>query len=65
MDMYNNNLIPVAMLLALSDDDIARSNFSNLTESEKEEIINRAKDSKSDEELNIILNELSVHNGLS
>ncbi len=64
MDMYNN-MMPVAMLLALSDDDLARNNFSNLTESEKEEIINRAKDSKSDEELNIILNELSVHNGLS
>lgn len=64
MDMYNN-MMPLAMMLVLADDDIAQSNFSNMTEAEKEDMINRARDTKSDEELNLLLNELSAHNGIS
>lgn len=64
MDMYNN-MMPLAMMLALSDDDIAQSNFSNMTEAEKEDLINRARDTKSDEELTILLNELSANKGIS
>lgn len=61
MDMYNN-MMPLAMMLFLADDDIARSNFSNMTEAEKEAMINHARDTKSDEELTLLLNELSAHN---
>lgn len=60
MDMYHE-LIPLGMALAIWDDEITQSKLENMTEAEKEELINRAKDTKSGDELSAILNELSAH----
>ncbi len=60
MDMYNE-LIPLGMALAVFDDEITKSKLENMTEAQKEELMNRAKDTKSGDELAAILNEISAH----
>ena len=60
MDMYNK-LIPLGMALAVFDDEVTKSRLENMTEAQKEELMNRAKDTKSGDELAAILNEISAH----
>ena len=60
MDMYNE-LIPLGMALAVFDDEVTKSRLENMTEAQKEELMNRAKDTKSGDELAAILNEISDH----
>ena len=60
MDMYNE-LIPLGMALAVFDDEVTKSKLENMTEAQKEELMNRAKDTKSGDELAAILNEISAH----
>ncbi len=60
MDMYNE-LIPLGMALAVFDDEVTKSRLENMTEAQKEELMNRAKDTKSGDELAAILNEISSH----
>ena len=60
MDMYNE-LIPLGMALAVFDDEVKKSRLENMTEAQKEELMNRAKDTKSGDELAAILNEISAH----
>ncbi|MBS5522744.1 MAG: hypothetical protein KHX56_10785 [Clostridiales bacterium] len=60
MDMYNE-LIPLGMALAVFDDEVTKSRLENMTEAQKEELMNRAKDTKSGDELAAILNEISAH----
>lgn len=60
MDMYNE-LIPLGMALAVFDDEVTKIRLENMTEAQKEELMNRAKDTKSGDELAAILNEISAH----
>lgn len=60
MDMYNE-LIPLGMALAVFDDEVTKSRLENMTEAQKEELMDRAKDTKSGDELAAILNEISAH----
>ena len=60
MDMYNE-LIPLGMALAVFDDEVTKSRLENMTEAQKEELMNRAKDTKSGDELAAMLNEISAH----
>jgi hypothetical protein len=59
MAMYEDNLLPIGFGMALAMNLDAMNHFSNLSESEKEEILNRARDAKSKDEMQHIVSELS------
>lgn len=59
MAMYEDNLLPIGFGMALAMNLDAMNHFSNLSESEKEEILNRARDAKSRDEMQRIVSELS------
>lgn len=62
MDWYDNFMPAVGMALFLNADN---KDYSNMSEAEKEDWLNRAKDEgKSEEEIEIIKNEASMHNGM-
>lgn len=63
MSLYNE-LIPLGLALAVFDDEITKSRLETMTEAEKEELMNRAKDTKSGDELDAILNEISANEHL-
>ena len=58
MDMYNN-LLPLGMAVAIFDEEMTNDRLDNMTEAEKEELMNRAKDEKSGKALDAILNRMS------
>lgn len=58
MDLYNQ-LLPLGMALAILDDDVFTRRSGPMTEAEKEELINRARDSRSGEALAVVLNQLT------
>lgn len=59
MGMYEDNLLPIGFGMALAMNLDAMNHFSSLSESEKEEILNRARDAKSRDEMQRIVSELS------
>ncbi|MFR8318390.1 MAG: hypothetical protein ACLU94_09630 [Catenibacillus sp.] len=63
MNMFDD-FMPAAFAMALYNDGLAMNRFTDLSEAEKEEILNRARDSRSDEEISMIINELSAHGGM-
>ena len=59
MDTSNNNSLPMGLAMGLAMDLDAMSQFSNLTESQKEELLNRARDAKSKDEMQRIISQIS------
>lgn len=59
MNAFNNDTLPVGFAMGLAMDLDAMNHFSNLTEAEKEEILNRAKDATSKDEMKKIIGQLS------
>lgn len=59
MDIYNTGGLPIGFTIGLAMNVNAMNHFSNMTESEKEEILNRARDAKSKEEMQEIISQLS------
>lgn len=59
MDIYNTGGLPIGFTMRLAMNVNAMNHFSNMTESEKEEILNRARDAKSKEEMQEIISQLS------
>lgn len=55
MDILNNDNIPVGLALAFTQNIRAMNQFYNMTEEEKEQFINRARELNSDQEMQILL----------
>ena len=55
---YDNSL-PMGFAIALAMDLDAMNQFSKLTEAQKEELLNRARDAKSKDEMQKIISQLS------
>lgn len=58
MNTLDNNSLPMGFAMGLAMDMIAMDRFSNLTEAEKEELLNRARDAKSKDEMQRIIDEM-------
>lgn len=56
---FNNGAFPMGLAMGLAMNLDAMNHFSNLTEAEKEEILNRARDAKSKDEMQKIISHLS------
>lgn len=54
-----NDSLPMGFAMGLTMDLDAMNRFSNLTEAKKEELLNRARDAKSKDEMQQIIDELS------
>ena len=65
MSFLNVQAIPLGFGMALSQDLNAMDKFSHMTEAEKEEYLNRARDAKSKKDMSAIVSELSSYNQLS
>lgn len=65
MDMFHNSGAITSFSMALSQSVNASEHSTGLTEAEKEELINRAKDSESEEEVTKIIAELTERDGIS
>lgn len=59
MDTSNNDSLPMGFAMGLAMDLDAMSQFSNLTEAQKEELLNRARDAKSKDEMQRIISQIS------
>lgn len=59
MDTFNNDSLPMGFAMGLAMDLDAMSQFSNLTEAQKEELLNRARDAKSKDEMQRIISQIS------
>ena len=60
VDIYNDNyFIPLGMAMAVLEDEVDHETLKNMTEAEKEELLNRAKDQKDREKVRMILDENS------
>lgn len=58
MDIYNDNyFIPLGRAMAVLEDEVDHETLKNMTEAEKEELLNRAKDQKDREKVRMILDE--------
>ena len=58
VDIYNDNyFIPLGMAIAVLEDGVDHETLKNMTEAEKEELLNRAKDQKDREKVRMILDE--------
>lgn len=60
MDILNNDNIPVGLALAFTQNIRAMNQFYNMTEKEKEQLINRAKALKSDQEMQSLLQSMDM-----
>lgn len=56
--IYDDSSMPVGFGMALAMNPTAMDSYSHLTESKKEELLNRARDTKSKRELDRIVAEL-------
>ncbi len=65
MSFLNDQAIPLGFGMALSQDLNAMDKFSHMTESEKEEFLNRARDAKSKKDMSAIVSELSSNDQMS
>ncbi len=59
MSYLNNDAIPVGFGMGLAQNISAMKHFSGMTEAEKEEILNRARDAKSKEEMEELISSLN------
>lgn len=59
MSILDNDSMPMGFAMGLAMDMNAMNRFSNLTEAEKEELLNRARDARSKDEMQRILSQLS------
>lgn len=59
MDFINDELVPAGLGFALTGSVDAMRNFTNLTEAEREEILNQARDAKSKADMDTIVSNLS------
>lgn len=59
MSTFYDDSLPMGFAMGLAMDLNAMDRFSNLTEAEKEELLNRARDAKSKEEMKKIIGEIS------
>ena len=58
MSYLNDDAVPIGIGMALAQNVNAMKEFSGLTEAEKEEILNRARDAKSREDMEALVNRL-------
>jgi hypothetical protein len=58
MDIFQDGQPPVGLTMGLAMDLAAMNRYAKLTEAEKEEILNRARDAKSRAEMKRIIEEL-------
>lgn len=58
MSYLNDDAVPIGFGMALAQNVNAMKEFSGLTEAEKEEILNRARDAKSREDMESLVNRL-------
>jgi len=65
MSILNDGAIPLSFGMALSQNLTALSHYSAMTEAQKEELLNRARDAKSKNEMTALVDELSSYEGLS
>lgn len=65
MSILNDEAIPLGLGMALSQNLTALNHFSSMTEAQKEELLNRARDAKSKSEMNALVDELSSYEGMS
>lgn len=65
MSFLNDQAVPLGFGMALSQNLNAMDKFSHMTESEKEEFLNRARDAKSKKDMNAIVSELSSNDQMS
>lgn len=65
MSFLNDQAIPLGFGMALSQNLSAMNNFSQMTEARKEEILNRARDAKSKQDMSAIVSELSSYDEMS
>lgn len=61
MSYLNDNAVPIGFGMALAQNIGAMQHFSGMTEAEKEEILNRARDAKSKDEMESLID--SLHTG--
>ena len=59
MAIFHDDYLPVGFSIGLAMDLTAMSRFSRMTEAEKEEVLNRARDAKSKSEMQDIISRLS------
>ena len=58
MSYLNDDAVPIGFGMALAQNVNAMKEFSGLTEAEKEEILNQARDAKSREDMESLVNRL-------
>lgn len=58
MTPYYDDSLPVGFAFGLAMDMDAMNHFSNMSEAEKEELLNRARDAKSKEEMERIISQI-------
>lgn len=58
MSYLNDDAVPIGFGMALAQNINAMQSFSGMTEAEKEEILNRARDAKSKEEMESLVESL-------
>ena len=64
MSILNDGAIPLGFGMALSQNLTALNHYSSMTEAQKEELLNRARDAKSKSEMTALVDELSSYEGL-
>ncbi|MDD2971210.1 MAG: hypothetical protein PHE02_03630 [Lachnospiraceae bacterium] len=64
MSILNDEAIPMGFGMALSQNLSALNRFSAMSESEKEELLNRARDARSKSDMSALVDELSHYEGL-
>lgn len=59
MSLLNDDNVPIGFGMALAQNLNAMKHFSGMTEAEKEEILNRAKDARSKKEMDSLIESLN------
>lgn len=65
MSILNDEAIPLGLGMALSQNLSALNRFSSMSEAQKEELLNRARDARSKSEMNALVDELASYEGMS
>lgn len=63
MSILNDDAVPIGFGMALAQNMAAMEHYSEMTEAEKEDILNRARDAKSKSEMDSIVSGLGILGG--
>ena len=65
MGIINDDAVPLGFGMALAQNLTAMNRYSSLTEAEKEDLLNRARDAKNKKDMSALVDELSSYEGMS